>query len=290
MTYGYICTNYRNARFTVAAVESLFTNDVQPSHIVVVDNDPASADSVALQALAVRHPTVEIISTEANVGYFAGLNIGIARLRELNSTIDWLVIGNNDLEFPQEFGATLEQVMPELAHLPVISPNIVTLDGLPQNPHVVRGVSRGRELVYDLYYANYHLARLIRAVARRTQRVTDRHDEAGHEQAQFIYQGHGAAYILTRRFFELLDALWAPTFLLGEEFFLSRQLAQVGERVYYEPRIKVHHHCNGAIGALPSRTMWQLARDAHRVYRQYIKPWHKQDGSSLPPTSLKHVE
>lgn len=276
MSYGYVCTNYNNAHFTRIAVESLHSSGVPPQQIVVVDNRSKAEDVAALRSLAERFSTVDLVLNGENIGYFPGLNAGLQRIRSLDPDLDCIVIGNNDLEFPSDFGEVIEAVMPELADRPVISPNIVTLDGMRQNPHVVSGISRPREFVYDLYYSNYHLARLIRNIARYTSRFSDRQDERGHRSAGYIYQGHGSCYILTKQFFELFDELWAPTFLMGEEYFLSKQLSDRGNQVYYEPRILVRHRCNGAIENVPSRKMWELARDAHRVYRRYVNPWRKQ--------------
>ena len=34
----------------------------------------------------------------------------------------------------------------------VLAPDITTLDGSHQNPHVINEISKTRELVYDIYY------------------------------------------------------------------------------------------------------------------------------------------
>lgn len=277
MQYAYICTNYNNAHFTREAVRTINAGTLAPVRIVVVDNQSQTADVEQLKAIAREHTNVELVLNSDNLGYFPGLNSGIDRMRALDPSVTTMVVGNNDLEFPDDFGVRLSEAVAEAADRPVLSPYVETLDGLPQNPHVVSGISRRRELVYDLYYANYHLARLIRAIARRTQTVTDRHDEQGYSSPQFIYQGHGSCYVLTPLFFREFGRLWAPTFMMGEEFFLSRQLSDGGYMTYYDPRVRIRHHCNGAIENVPARRMWRLARDAHRVYRRYVKPWHRQD-------------
>jgi GT2 family glycosyltransferase len=147
----------------------------------------------------------------------------------------------------------------------------VTLDGEHQNPHVVKKISKSREVVYDLYYSNYLLARLILWMARATRSLTDREDERQYRTAQPIYQGHGSCYLIGPKFFEHFQELWAPTFLMGEEFFLSKQLSDKGMKTWYTPAIQVTHCCHGALGSLPSKKLWQFARDAHRVYRRYVK-------------------
>lgn len=282
MPFAYICTNYNNAHFTRQAVHTLNAGSHPPRCIVVVDNRSEPGDIETLQALASEHANVELVLNPENIGYFAGLNNGIDRVRALDTALTTMVVGNNDLEFPADFGARLAEVVADHPECPVISPYIETLDGMPQNPHVVSGISRAREFVYDLYYANYMVAKLIRHAARYTHKVTDRTDEEGHATAQYIYQGHGSCYILTAAFFRDFERLWAPTFMMGEEFFLSRQLSERGAMTYYDPRVRIRHHCNGAIKNVPARKMWRLARDAHRVYRRYIKPWHRQDYRHTP--------
>lgn len=276
MEYAYVCTNYNNAHFTQGAVRSLNDGILPPAVIIVVDNCSSAHDKAALAKLRDAYENVDVVFNDDNVGYFAGLNVGIRRTRTLMPSVDCMVIGNNDLEFPADFGERLTEVVADADDRPVVSPYIETLDGMPQNPHVVSGISRLREFVYDAYYSNYHVARLIRYIAHRARGVADRHDEQGFATPGFIYQGHGSCFILTPVFFEHFVELWAPTFMMSEEYFLSRQLYERGYKTYYDPRVRLRHRCNGAIENVPARKMWGLARDAHRVYRRYVKPWHRQ--------------
>jgi len=59
--------------------------------------------------------------------------------------------------------------------------------------------------------------------------------------------------------------------MMSEEYFLSKQLSDVGERVFYDPRIMVRHLWHASVDQLPSRRRWEIARDAHRVYRKYVR-------------------
>ena len=282
--YAYICTNYNNAHHTREAVRTINSGDQPPQQIVVVDNQSSTEDISILASIAAEHKNVDLVLNQENIGYFSGLNVGIVRMRIIDPGIQTMVIGNNDLEFPENFGACLALAINNIKQRPVISPYVETLDGIPQNPHVVTRISRTRELIYDLYYANYHLAKIIRLMARQTHSLTDRRDETTHNIARYIYQGHGSCYILTETFFQEFNELWAPTFMMGEEFFLSHQLSERGFKTYYDPRVQVRHRCNGSIKNVPAFKMWQLARDAHRVYRRYVSPWRRQNSINLPRT------
>ena len=154
---------------------------------------------------------------------------------------------------------------------PVISPDLVTLDGVHQNPHVINKISKRREIIYDLYYSNYFLSILIGFAAIISKRFTGRSDNKQFEIARTIEQGYGACYILGPLFFEHFSLLFAPTFLMGEEFFLSKQLEKKGFKVFYEPKIKVNHHDHATMGKLPSRKLWKISSDSHKIYRKMNK-------------------
>ncbi len=239
--------------------------------IAIVDNASAMASVAELKALASDFPDVHLILNPENVGYFRGLNQGIRYLRREHPDLEWMVVGNNDLEFPPDFSACLERNSQRWQAIPVVCPDIVTPAGDHQNPHVISGIGPLREVFYSLYYSNYMLGLLIHGLAMRFRTFSDRSDESQWQIARPIYQGHGSCYLLGPAFFSLFEELWAPTLLMFEEFFLSKQLADVGHQAYYDPAIRVIHHWHGALNDLPNRRRWALARDAHREYRKYVK-------------------
>jgi GT2 family glycosyltransferase len=269
MKIGYVCTNYNNSAVTARAIETLQANRGHETHAVVVDNASNAEEVEELRQL--ESDGVELICLSENIGYFSGLNVGIRHLRKTRPNVEWMVIGNNDLEFPQDFADKLERLALEFRPHPVISPDIVTGDGDHQNPHVISSISMLREIFYDLYYSNYYIGMFVQKAAMKFRGISDRSDESEWQTARPIYQGHGSVYLLGPRFFELFDELWAPTFMMSEEYFLSKQLSDVGERVFYDPRIMVRHLWHASVDQLPSRRRWEIARDAHRVYRKYVK-------------------
>ena len=246
-------------------------NEGHDLRVYVVDNGSKPDELMLLRKLAENNPLVRVISNEKNIGYFAGLNLGISTARCDDPHSDWMIVGNNDLEFPADFCDRLESNMDEFKSYSVVSPDIVTLDGEHQNPHVISNISTIREIFYDLYYSNYWLGKLIYKAAKLLPRVSRRGDEDQWRIAQPIYQGHGACYLLSPRFFSQFTFLWAPTFMMSEEVFLSLQLRNVGEQVFYSPEIQVTHFWHGSLQNVPSRSRWEMAREAHREYRKHVK-------------------
>jgi GT2 family glycosyltransferase len=263
-------TNYNNAAYTRGAVQSLAKSPHwSDCEIVIVDNSSAAEDVRELERLKQEYPRIHVTLNELNVGYFRGLNTGIRYLREHYQGLDVIVVGNNDLVFPRDFVDAVLANAVLLERCWVIAPDIITLDGVHQNPHVLAGISKSRKLIYDLYYASYLLAISIRWIARVTRRFTRRTDSDAHRVAGPINQGYGACYILCPQFFRHFEELWAPTFLMGEEYFLSKQLLDKGQQVYYEPSIQVQHYDHASTDMMPNRKMWLITREAHRIYREF---------------------
>ncbi len=271
MKIGYVCTNFNNSAFTLKAVESLLSNTRHTYEVVVVDNNSNHSEVALLKPLSENLRNVAVIFNASNAGYFRGLNIGIKTLRAKHPDIEWMLVGNNDLEFPADFADRLASAAHKLKAYPVVSPDVVTIEGEHQNPHVISGISTIREIFYDLYYANYYLGIVIQKVAKLLPKLSERSDEDQWRVPRPIYQGHGSCYLLGPLFFEKFADLWAPTFLMSEEYFLSKQLSDAGFQVFYEPSIQVIHHWHGSLEKLPSRQRWSFARDAHREYRKYVK-------------------
>ncbi len=268
---GFVCTNYNNADFTINAIHSLQEFGNVNIHIVVVDNNSEISDVNKLKSALEKYSNVEIICSKSNVGYFKGLNLGIRHIRENNDEINCIVIGNNDVLFPKDFYHSIFNKKELLLKYPVISPDIVTADGFHQNPHVIEKISALRELFYDLYHLNYNLAKIILKLAKVTKHFSSRGDEDRYEEGGEIYQGYGACYILTPKFFDLFDDLLSPTFLMYEEFFLAKQLNQKGYKVFYEPSISVKHLMHASTDKLPGKLKWKFSKESHKEYRKNVK-------------------
>lgn len=271
MEIGFVITNYNNSNLTKGAIESINKTRNAVFKIVVVDNASDDENVQELKKTEIEFNNLTVIYSSENVGYFKGLNIGIKYLRANYSNIDWMVIGNNDVLFPELFYMSILDKKLLLKKYPVISPNIITADGFHQNPHVIKKTSKFREIIYDIYHMNYFFAKVVILLSKLTHSFTDRKDEEQHEIAQKIYQGYGAMYILTPMFFELFDDLWSPTFLMYEEYFLSKQLSDKGYSVYYEPSIILTHLMHASTDKLPGHVKWKFSRASHRIYREYVK-------------------
>ena len=247
-------------------MNSNFINSI----IIIVDNNSCFEDKYLLNQIKNNYPEIVLLFNEENTGYFSGLNIGLKYLQDNYSDIKHVIIGNNDLFFPNDFINKIIENKALFEKYPIVSPDLISLDGIHQNPHVINDISWIRNLMYDVYYCNYYLSLLISSIVNLFGPLFRRKDHSRHEKAQFITQGYGACYILGPIFFQKFKFLWAPTFLMGEEFFLSKQLEKEGMKIYYDPIFQVNHHDHATMGKLPSKTLWQISKKSHLVYQKYV--------------------
>jgi GT2 family glycosyltransferase len=271
MKIAFVFTNYNNFKHSLNVVESIskFSNQFP---IIIVDNMSNNDDIIQLNELQKLHKNLKVIYNEKNIGYFKGLNVGIEYLRN-NIECDFIVIGNNDLTFPITFLEDFKKNHEILNIYAVVSPNIITLDNECQNPHVLNRISNLRNIIYDIYYMNYTISRIINLFANNFQKLFKRKDYLNSNIPSVIFQGYGACYILGPIFFKYYNQLFAPTFLMGEEFFLAYQLKLQNLKLYYEPSIKVYHQDHASTGLIESHKFWKISRESHKIYKKYFKSY-----------------
>ncbi len=273
MKFGLCFVNYNNCQHSINLLDSIINADSFVGKVIIVDNNSSKIDYQKIKLYSSKFDFVKIIRLNRNIGYFRALNIGLTYLSK-KSNYDFYIVGNNDLIFPNDIFLKLHNKSNFLKDKFIISPDIITDDGYHQNPHVINSITKKREFVYDLYYSNFYLSRLIYFTASLFSKYTMRGDELKFNNEMYIYQGYGACYIITDKFIRTYHLLPQDTFLMYEEFFLAKLLNDDGEKIYYYPHITVIHNAHATTKSLPSKSKWLLAKESHKLYRKYIHIWH----------------
>jgi GT2 family glycosyltransferase len=277
----YVCTNFNNSQHSINACESFIGVFGSNGRIIVVDNASDADDVQELSAYAAAQNSVQILHLESNIGYFPGLNRGLDHLAASGDAPDWVFIGNNDILFSDGNRRVLAEMSDVLRKYSVIAPDIVTADGVHQNPHVVNQVSPMRRRVYDVYYRSYIVAQLIVRASGWLGKFVKRKDSMGWAESREIWSGHGACYLLSSKFLEEHKRFHAPSFLYFEEAFLAMQLEAASEKIWYEAALKIEHLCNGAMKNVPSRRVWEYASDSYFKYLEVVRSEFGKDGRRL---------
>lgn len=268
---AFVCVNYDGFHYTQKMIDSLLQqNELESSFdisIVVVDNSPESRSDIVSFCEAQRKVTY--VRSEINAGYFSGLNLGISKLP--NDKYRFVVACNNDLFFDRDFCARLVHMVIR-PNTQVICPNVITKDGIHQNPHHLNSLSRWEILAFDCYFSCYFAALILLKIKSVRKIFPRKPAEDGLEHANDIEinQGVGACYILTENFFRLHNGLFFPSFLYGEEASLSWQVRNSGGHLIYNKTLLVDHSESAALSKLPTRQTYGYGKKSYWLIRKYL--------------------
>jgi len=266
---SFICVNYHNFEYTKKFCQSLSAqNSLEVDFKIscmVVDNSSDIEDSSRLLAFCRDYAWVKYIKAVSNLGYFGGLNLGLASVRD--DVCDYVVICNNDLEFDMNFCSHL--CLNEYSkNIFAVCPDVVTADGIHQNPHSLRKISFLRRIQFDLYFSHYYLAQLMSKVLGliRPVKSSPVQPSTGCE----THLGIGAIYVLTPEFLKKFKKLNFPHFLYGEEAYFSEQIHSAGGILWFDPDLLVRHAESASLSKVPKRTAYEFARSGYPSYRKLL--------------------
>jgi GT2 family glycosyltransferase len=265
----FITVAYNNYEDTEKFCKSLLLQDRSTQFLlecVIVDNSTDLPTAAKVASLTQSYDFVSVLSPHENVGYFGGLNYALERYD--CSKCSCVAVCNNDLEFAVDFCKTFIETGFSSDTF-VVCPNVVTLDGFPQNPHVLRPLSRVAKIRIDLYYSHYYVAGFLKVVKRAILRAMP-HGFWRKRPASscFVHMGIGACYLLLPQFFAHFAKLNYPFFLYGEEAFLSAQVHERGGRLYYCSTLNIRHKESATLSKIPARVNYEYARSGYRTYRK----------------------
>jgi GT2 family glycosyltransferase len=261
-----VCVNYESYDYTIKMCKSLKwqkgIHDLFELEVFVVDNSKNVSNT--LIEYCRNEPMIRYLRSEKNNGYFAGLNEGLSSIDV--TKYEYVCIGNNDLEFKDDFFLHLTGLSVK-GEVYSLCPDIVTSDGVHQNPHVKTKISLAGKFKLDLYYSNWYVAVFLLKI----KSLFDiffkiKYQKAMSESCE-IHMGIGALYILTKSFFLENKELHFPFFLYGEEAFFSNQIHTTGGLLIYEPSLVVNHAESATLSKVPSKIRYLYAKESYSTYR-----------------------
>ena len=265
----FICVNFDGADHTERLLASVAGQDGVSGEFsidcIIVDNSTIAARARECERVVACYPFAKYIKAEANLGYFNGLNCGLATT--MPGTPSFVVICNNDLRFDAEFcQMLLRKSYPQNAL--AICPDVVTMSGFHQNPHILTRINWLRRLQFDLYFSHFRVSRFMAGIVRLLRRRNSERPRpaAGCE----LHMGVGACYVLTAEFLARFKTLHFPFFLYGEEAFFSEQIHSSGGVLWFDPDLHVTHEESASLSLVPNRAAYEFARRGYPVYRRLM--------------------
>lgn len=265
----FVAVVYNNYIDTSDFIESI--NALRQSYVdiscVIVDNSDDAVVRERIDKLASIYGFLRVLRPPFNLGYFGAFNFYFAECAPSGS--DVIVLCNNDLIFSIDFVENFRSTK-YYDDIYVVCPDVVTLDGVHQNPHSLRRRSHLQILKFDLYFSAYSVACLLRIVQRGMRTLWKIKRKRNPAPAGYLHMGVGACYILLPVFFSKFRKLDFPHFLYGEEVYLTNQVHSVGGKLYYDPELKVRHKESATLSKLPARTTYDFARKGYWSYRNLL--------------------
>ncbi len=221
-----IMVSYHTGPALFPAIEAVLAEPAVGELIVVNHANPRD-DAYRLVEMDRDEPRFTLVSTNANLGFSKGCNIGAAQTRAAR-----LFFLNPDTLLQPGAARALMETLDAAAEPAIVGARITHMDGREQ-----RGARRGELTVVSALGGFFGLARFVPGL-----RDIHRETEALPETAQAVPAVSGAALMVSRAGFEALEGFDEAYFLHVEDLDICRRARNLGGVVMFEPRAEVRHY------------------------------------------------
>lgn len=264
----FVTVVYNNYTDTIDFLNSIekFAKKEEGIRCIVIDNSDEIKIRDRIAKLSSIYSFVTTLAAPKNLGYFGGFNYFFDNFKIDSSEI--ILLCNNDLVFSDDFiDAFKSREYPRDVF--VVCPDVITLDGVHQNPHVLNPRTSLQRLKLDFYFSHYSIAYTLRLLQRLASLFYKKNKHRFFDPC-YLHMGIGACYILLPSFLSKCKNLEYPHFLYGEEAYLTKQVHSAGGKLYYDPVLKVHHKESATLSKLPKRINYEFGREGYWNYRTYF--------------------
>ena len=257
----FVILHYMALEETVVCVESILNNVEGEKRVIIVDNASPNGSVKDLRDRYRGNPLVDVLETGANLGFARGNNYGY-RYAVKNYAPAFAVVMNNDMEIRQhDFIGRMEQSYEE-HRFAIMGPDIYsTKKKYHQNPQTRKIMTRkdlersvriltAKNALRFVFPVKWFLKDKIREV----RRLGGSKEHSAAAQAQgsdryvdHVVEGpllHGSCYIFSEDFIRRHPdgCFYDKTFMYMEAEILYYQALRDGDRMIYDPGLRVDHH------------------------------------------------
>ena len=246
----FVILHYMALDETVQCVESILNNIEGEKKVIVVDNCSPNGTLADLRARYETVPDVDVIGTDSNLGFARGNNFGYQyAVRRYDP--DFAVVMNNDMEITQrDFIAQMVKSCREYSFA-VMGPDIYsTKKKYHQNPQTRKMPTR-KDL--ESSCRKLEIKNALRfMIPLKWQIMELMHRQPAPEKRAENYVDHvvedpllhGSCYIFSRDFMKKHpeECFFPGTFMYLEAEIMCYQCRMDGEKMTYDPRLRVDHH------------------------------------------------
>ena len=253
MKICFVILHYMDDKITIECIDSILKNiEIDDFKIIVVDNASDNNSYKIMKEYYGEQNKIDWIRNEKNLGFSRGNNIGYKYAKGKYNP-EFIVVGNNDLEFFQKNFVSELIKQWEQYHFHVAGPDIITLDGIHQNPHRtnirtyedVKKKNRNKKLLLEFlkikncipvirnigFPENIYFAYEKKIKAKKQEKCSLKNIVL-----------HGACVIFSKNYISEQDEAFPEyTFMYMEEDILALRCQRENYVSYYLPELQVKH-------------------------------------------------
>lgn len=264
----FLILHYMDQRLTEQTVTSILgLEGLEDSGIIIVDNGSSNQSGNRLKEMYAGEHRIHFVDAGKNLGFSGGNNLGFSYMKKKFDP-DFLIMINNDIEFPQKDFLTVLKKLYKEQPFHVAGPDIYVphkrFHSSPMHEQIrTKADLEEAAAVLDKMQASYRqkfsllAAKMYGAEKLRGSELGDRlfqwkrrrngHAKCMERKSAVVLQG--SCIIFDRRFCRDNQELLQPlTFLYGEEDLISWRCQRQGWDLWYFPELQVWHHCQGSAG------------------------------------------
>lgn len=278
MKFVFLILHYMNVDVTVKCMDSLLQNISGVAFdIVVVDNASNNGSYEELTGRYKEYENIHFLCNKENLGYARGNNVGFVYAKDVLKA-DWICLLNNDVFISDTHWMDKIYAQYEKKPFYVLGPDVVTPEGIHQNPFADSVPSKKRvakKLFHDEVV--YMLLKLgIQRKLRSKMKAQPVSNAVDWKQSREEFAGvlHGSCLIFSPDYVKEFDGLYSGTFLYAEEEILCYILHKLGYPYAYCTDLQaVHCHATSFKKSIADEDRRKMVIVKHRIrsYRKFLK-------------------
>ncbi len=233
-----VIPNWNGKDFIRACLDSLFTQTLAP-HIIVVDNGSVDGSPELIEE---HYPDVELIRLPKNIGFAAGVNVGINSA--IKQGLKFVALFNDDAEADKDWLKHLVGCLEDNENVGIATGKFVNLSGEKLD-------STGD--LYTTWGLPYPRGR--------NELVSDKYD-----QETLIFGASGGASLYRISMLKQIGLFDEDFFAYYEDVDLSFRAQLAGWRVKYVPGSIARHHIGATSGKIKGFTTYQTMKNLPWLY------------------------
>jgi len=246
-----VIVNYKVAELVEQCIDSVYAHTKGVSfEVFLVDN--ASGDDV-VQRISSKHPEVNIIANNENLGFASGCNQGIELAQG-----DFVLLLNPDTELKGDAISSIVTKMRADAEVGIGGVHLVNPDGTHQSSGVRRFPKPLDQLL--IMFKVPHLFGDVGPIGKYMMHDLDS------SESQYVDQVMGAFFCIKRDLIRTIGPLDRGFFIWFEEVDFCKRTVDAGKRVRYYADIEVIHHRGASFGQVATIKKQKWIRNSLRRY------------------------